>query len=177
MFCILIKGKVCFLIYLTRNFYRVTISELLCVLWHIFPLSFSKTYSHTLTVYTQAWITINPCSGEGVYGVPAVQGLMLRCKVLFLWSHLWVSEPKGLPLLIKVIKYTLVLAGVRGFENHSPDDVRDFSTEYDTVSSSSRARAVRSCLLTPCEPGTGRRPWEERDGEPSGHPIAGMLLM
>lgn len=119
----------CFLIYLIINFYRVTISELLCVLWHVFPLSFSKTYSHTLTVYTQGWITINPCSGEGVYAVPAVQGLMLRCKVLFLWSHLRVSEPKGLPLLIKAIKYTLVLAVVRGFENHSPDDIRGFSTE------------------------------------------------
>lgn len=43
-----------FLIYLIINFYKVTVSELLCVLWHILPLSFSKTYSHTLTVYTQA---------------------------------------------------------------------------------------------------------------------------
>lgn len=109
-----------FLNYLMINFYKVTISALLCVLWHILPLSFGKTHSHTLTVYTQARITINPCSGEGVYRVPAVQDLMLRYKVLILWSHLQVSEPKGLPLLIKAIKYTLVLPSVRGFENHSP---------------------------------------------------------
>lgn len=41
---------------------------------------------------------------------------MLRRKVLFWQSHLLFSEPKGLHLLIRAIKHTLVLAGVKGFE-------------------------------------------------------------
>lgn len=163
-----IKGSIFFLIYPILNFHKVTITQLLCVLWHILPWSFSKTYSHRLTVYTPAWITINLGSGEEFYGVPAVQALMLRFKVLFLWSRLWVSKPKGLPLLIKAIKYTPVLAGVKGFENHSPDWWRNAlqRTERDTVSGSPLQSTGSSCLLTLHEPGAGRSPWEEKGSKP-----------
>lgn len=147
----------------------MTVSELLCVLWHIVPLSFSKTYSHALTVYTQAWITINPCSGEGVYGVSAVPGLMLRCKLLFLWSHLRFSEPKGLPLLIKAIKYTLVLAGVRGFENRSPDDIMCCNAQSATLSPAPsywvwRAPACWPCASQALEGAPGPRGMASRSG-------------
>jgi len=59
---------------------------------------------------------------------------MLRCKALFLWSHLRVSKPKGLPLLIKAIKHTLVLAGVRGFESCGPDDAMGCSAQRAMLS-------------------------------------------
>lgn len=46
-------------------------------------LSFGKTYSDTLTVYTQAQITINPCSGESLWG-PSCTGLDAKTQGLAL---------------------------------------------------------------------------------------------
>lgn len=165
LYTILIKGNFFFPhlshYKLSQNDRQWITNHTLFVLWHILPLSFSKTSLCTLPVYPQAWITTNPCSGEGVYGVPVVQGLMWRHKVLFLWSHLRVSWPKGPPLLIKAIKYTLVLTDVRSFENCSPNDLVGCGRERTTLSLASPAVSmVKMCLLTPCEPGIGTSPWD-----------------
>lgn len=111
-------------------------------------LSFSKTYTNTLTVYTQAQITINPCSRESLWG-PSCTGLDGKTQGLVLAEPPAIFRTQRAALLIKAIKRALVLAGVGGFENGCPYDMMGCSTQRAAASPAALcwAQGAPACSL------------------------------